>query len=95
MSMSLQSRQAFVKRKLFLTKGDYETCHIQLSDTQEKLAAIAIGSHLYSFFKTLSDREKALDIVARLYDSGNDAVIIETPKTYSIWILEEEASRLN
>jgi hypothetical protein len=95
MSMLVQPQQSFVKRKLFLTKGDYETCHIQLSDTQEKLAAIAIGPDLYSFFKTLRDRDKALDILARLYDSGNDAVIVQTPKTYSIWILEEASSRLN
>lgn len=95
MSVLLQSQPSFVKRKLFLTKGDYETCHIQLNDTQEKLAAIAIGSSLYSFFKTLPDRDKALDILARLYDSGNDAVITQTPKTYALWILEKEALRLN
>jgi hypothetical protein len=95
MSLVLQSPQSSVKRKLFLTKGDYETCHIQLEGTQERLPAIAIGSHLYSFFKTLKDREKALDMLAKLYDKGSDAMITETPKAYAIWILEEEASRLN
>jgi hypothetical protein len=95
MSLVLQSHEPAMKRKLFLTKEDYQTCHIQIGDTQERLAAIAVGFQLYSFFKTVSDRNKALDIVGRLYDNGNDGVITQTPKAYAIWTLESDASRLN
>jgi hypothetical protein len=95
MSLVLQSQDASIKRKLFLVKGDYETCHIQIEGTQERLPAIAIGPDLYSFFKTIKNRDKALDVLGKLYDNGSDAVITEAPKAYVIWILEEEASRLN
>ncbi|WP_404789946.1 hypothetical protein [Altericista sp. CCNU0014] len=95
MGLVLQSQDSALKHKLFLTKDDYETCHIQIDGTQEKLPAIALGSNLYSFFKTIKDRDKALDILGKLYDNGNDAAITQTPKAYAIWILEEEASRLN
>jgi hypothetical protein len=94
MSLALQSPSSTIKRKLFLAKEDYQTCHIQIQDTQERLAAIAIGPQLYSFFKTLTNRDKALDIIGRLYDSGHDALITQTPKAYAIWILEPEATRI-
>jgi hypothetical protein len=93
MSLVLQSPTSAIRRKLFLSREDYQTCHIQIQDTQERLAAIAIGPQFYSFFKTLTNRDKALDVVGRLYDNGNDAVITQTPKAYVIWILEPEAAR--
>jgi hypothetical protein len=92
MSLMVQTPEALVKRKLFLQKGDYKPCHILLNDTQERLAAIAVGQNLYSFFRTLSDREKALDLLGKLYDKGQDAVIVQAPKAYAIWVLETDAS---
>lgn len=94
MSLVLQSPGSAIMRKLFLAREDYQTCHIQIQDTQERLAAIAIGSQFFSFFKTLTNRDKALDIVGRLYDNGHDALITKTPKAYAIWILEPEAARI-
>ena len=94
MNLLLQSPGSAIKRKLFLERTDYKTCHIQIQDTQERLAAIAIGPRLYSFFKTLTNRDKALDIVGRLYDNGHDALITQTPKAFAIWILEPEAARI-
>jgi hypothetical protein len=83
---------ASVKRKLFLQKGEYQTCHICLDDTQEHIAAITVNQQFYSFFKTVRDRDKALDILGKLYDSGSDAIITQAPKAYAIWILENDAS---
>jgi hypothetical protein len=95
MNSVFQATGSAIKRKLFLSKEDYQTCHIQIQDTQERIAAIAVGPELYSFFKSLTSRDKALDIVGRLYDNGNDAIITQTPKAYAIWILEPEAARIN
>jgi hypothetical protein len=95
MSLVLQSPSSAVKRKLFLDRADYDTCHIQIQDTQERIAAIALGSQFFSFFKSLTNRDKALDVVGRLYDNGHDALITQTPKAYIIWILEPEAARIN
>jgi hypothetical protein len=85
---------ASVKRKLFLQKGEYQTCHICLNDTQEHLAAITVNQKFYSFFKTVCDRDKALDILGKLYDGGSDAIITQSPKAYAIWILENDASHI-
>jgi hypothetical protein len=81
-----------IKRKLFLQKGEYQTCHICFDDTQEHIAAITVNQKFYSFFKTVRDRDKALDTLGRLYDSGSDAIITQAPKAYAIWILENDAS---
>jgi alpha-galactosidase/6-phospho-beta-glucosidase family protein len=83
--------EAPVKRKLFLQKGEYQTCHMFLEETQERLAAIIVGQNHYTFFKTVRDRNKALDILAKLYDNGSDAVIVQAPKAYAIWVLEPES----
>jgi hypothetical protein len=82
---------ASIKRKLFLQKGEYQTCHICLNGTQEHTAAITVNQQFYSFFKTVRDRDKALDILGKLYDSGSDAIITQAPKAYAIWVLEEDA----
>jgi hypothetical protein len=92
MSSVIQSYAASVfNRKLFLTKGEYQTCHIVLGDTQEKIAAIAVNEQFYSFFRTVKDRDKALDLLGKLYDSGNDAIITQAAQAYAIWVLEKEA----
>jgi hypothetical protein len=83
------------KRKLFLDRTEYQTCHVQLSDTEERLAAIAVQEKLFSLFKIVDDREKALDILARLYDGGSNAAITEIPKGFSIWIEEPTATRIS
>jgi hypothetical protein len=78
-------------RRLFLKLGQYRGCHVRVEDMPERLAAIAVDSEFYSFFKMVSDRDKALDIVARLFDAGDDALITENPKGYAIWLLEPTA----
>lgn len=79
------------KRKLFLQKGDYKTCHVLLKETQEHIAAITLDQQYYTFFRTVSDRNKALDLLAKLYDKDSDAIITQAPKAYTVWILETEA----
>jgi hypothetical protein len=94
MSATLQSPEAMHKPKLFVDKGDYQTCHIQLPDAHERMAAIAVQGKLFSLFKIVTDREKALDILAKLYDAGDNATITEIPKGFSIWIEEPTAVRV-
>jgi hypothetical protein len=94
MGATVQIPETMSKRKLFVEKGDYQTCHIQLPDGDERMAAISIEGKLFSLFKIVSDREKALDILARLYDGGDNATITEIPKGFSIWIEEPTAVRI-
>jgi hypothetical protein len=79
-------------RKLFLQPGQYHNCHIRVPDVSERLPAVVVDGKFYSFFKSTSDREKALDILARLFDGGDEAVITQTPKSFVLWVEEPTAS---
>jgi hypothetical protein len=79
-------------RKLFHIKGEYGTCHITVPDVTERLPAVIISGQMYSFLKSVKSREKALDIVEKLFDSGEDAIITQSKKAYSIWVYEPEAA---
>ncbi len=95
MSLVLSAPNGVAEHKPFLRKGDYKTCHIQLLDTQERVAAIALGSKLYSYFTAITVREKALKVLGKLEARGDDAVITQTSKAFILWTLEEEAVPLN
>ncbi|PZD74014.1 hypothetical protein C1752_01676 [Acaryochloris thomasi RCC1774] len=78
--------------KILRSRKAYRTCHIYVPDSADRLAAISTGSHLYSFFRALTDREKAIAVVTKLFKKGESTVITCTPKAYVIWVLEPEAS---
>ncbi len=71
----------------------YRTCHVYVPDVSERLAAIWVGAHFYSFFRVVADREKAITLVTKLFRKGESAVITYSPKAYFIWVLEEHARR--
>jgi hypothetical protein len=75
----------------FLSPGEYRTCHICVPDSEERLAAILVDRQYYSFFQSVKERVKALNVVAKLQEKGNNAAIVKTPKGYSIWVLESTA----
>lgn len=86
-----------ILNQLFLASGEYRTCHICLPDMQQRLPAIVVEEQYYSYFKTVKDRDKALKVVAKLFENKDDALITQTPKGYNIWVLEPTAylSKLN
>ncbi|PSM50140.1 hypothetical protein C7Y66_05660 [Chroococcidiopsis sp. CCALA 051] len=89
-TMSSLSNRDF-KNNPFLPPGEYCTCHIGISESDERMAAIIVNKQYYSFFKSVKDREKALSVVNKLQEKGNDALIVKNPKGYSIWVLEPTA----
>jgi hypothetical protein len=76
--------------KILSSRNQYSPCHIQVPDAQERLAAIAVDTRYYSFFKLVSDRAKTLQIAAKLVYRGDDVAITQTPKGDVIWIHEPE-----
>ncbi|HEY9827423.1 MAG TPA: hypothetical protein V6D19_18440 [Stenomitos sp.] len=85
---------ASLPSKLILSKGEYKTCRIKVKDAQETFPAIALSQQFYSFFRVAKDRDKALNMLSKLFDNGHRAVITQTPKAYAIWVLETEAMPL-
>jgi hypothetical protein len=79
-------------RRIFLSPGDFRTCHINVPDMEERLPGIHFSDKLFSFFKVVPDREKALDVMEKIFDNGDDAVITQTRKGFVIWVFEPSAS---
>jgi hypothetical protein len=79
-------------RRIFLDAGDYRTCHIEVPDIEERLPGLSFGNRLYSFFKVVADRDKSLDVMEKLFDNGDDAVITQNRKGFAVWVLEPSAT---
>jgi hypothetical protein len=79
-------------RRIFLEAGDYRTCHLEVPDIEERLPGLSFGNRLYSFFKVVGDREKSLDVMEKLFDNGDDAVITQNRKGFAVWVLEPNAT---
>lgn len=91
MQPTISSSNRDPQTNLFLSPGEFCTCHICVPDSNERMAAIMFNKQYYSFFKSVKDREKALSVVAKLQEKDNNAVIVKTPKGYTVWVLEPTA----
>lgn len=77
--------------KILESRSQYRSCHIRVPDESDRLAAIQVGDQYYSFFKVVKERQKALQIAARLVYRGDEVVITHVSKGDVIWILEPDA----
>ena len=70
----------------------YHSCHIQLPDSTERVAAIAILNGYYSLFQVIEDPRHAIDMVVRLSKRGERVAIRHLPVgKYALWVKEDGA----
>lgn len=91
MQPTISSSNRELQDNPFLSPGEYCTCHICVPDSEGRLAAILFNQQYYSFFKSVKERIKALNVAIKLQEKGDNAAIVKTPKGYSIWVLEPTA----
>ena len=77
--------------KVLGSRSQYRSCHIQVPDESDRLAAIQVGDQYYSFFRVVKDRQKTLQMAARLVYKGDKVVITHVANGDVIWILEPNA----
>ncbi len=77
--------------KILESRSQYRSCHIQVPDESDRLAAIQVGDQYYSFFKVVKERQKTLQVAARLVYRGDEVVITHVSKGDVIWVLEPDA----
>ncbi|WOD40025.1 hypothetical protein [Nodosilinea sp. E11] len=77
--------------KLLFDRDLYTPCHIQVPDVDHRLSAIYVDNQFYSFFKTVPEAKKALEIMTRLSKRDHTAALTRTPRGFSIWAYEPEA----
>lgn len=74
--------------KLLAQRDDYTTCHIHVPGDSHRLPAIALDGNFYSFFRSLEDPAKTLNLLLKLSAKGNQAVMTPTRRGYAIWAYE-------
>jgi len=77
--------------KILASRSQYRACHICLPGETQRIPAVMVDDRLYSLFKVVKHRPKALELCARLAARGSETVITQTPKGDAIWTLEPDA----
>lgn len=91
-TVNVEAMHQHPRCKILESRNQFRSCHIQVPDSDEKMAAIALDDRFYSFFRLVPDRTKALQIAAKLVYRGDEVAITQTVKGDVIWIFEPEAS---
>jgi hypothetical protein len=77
------------------SRDRYRPCHVVLSDTGERLPAIQFDGNYYSLFRSVTEKQRALELSRKLQNRGDSVVITKTPKGFVIWVLEPTANPVN
>jgi hypothetical protein len=77
--------------KLLSSPSQYRPCHIQVPDLDKRLAAIQHENKFYSLFKAVAEIQEANQLIRRLANRGDGAIVTQTAKGFAIWIEEPEA----
>jgi hypothetical protein len=77
--------------KLLAQRDEYTTCHIYVPGDSHRLPAIALDGNFYSFFRSIDDSSKTLNMLLKLSVKGNQTVMTPTRRGYAIWVYEAGA----
>lgn len=64
---------------------------ISVPDIAQPLEAVFTSGKYYSLLRVVKDREAAIELVDRLTQKGNETVITQSDRGFSIWVLEPDA----
>ena len=78
---------------ILISRQHYRCCHIQVPDMDQPLPAIFVNHQYYSFLKAVKEKLKAQQTAANLEQRGEQVAITQTPKGYTLWVLEPDAQR--
>lgn len=74
------------------SRQQYHTCRIQIPDCDHSLPSIQTGRGFYSFLKATDTVAKTLRLLTKLSYRGEEVAILATPRGYSLWGLEPNAT---
>ena len=74
-----------------ISRQQYRSCHIQVSDMDQPLPAIYVNNRYYSFLKAFKEKPKAQQTAANLEQRGEQVAMTQTPKAYILWVQEPDA----
>ncbi len=81
--------------KLLISRRQYQTCHVRVPDLEQHLGAIRAGEDFYSFYKSLPDSQKLINLICKLGNRGDRMALTRSPKGYSLWVHEPDAQSVS
>jgi hypothetical protein len=77
--------------KILESRREYKACHICLSDSDQRLAAVLVDDNYYGLLKVVTTQQQALTLAKRLQHKEVGAVITKAAQGYAVWFLEPNA----
>jgi hypothetical protein len=77
--------------KILESRNEYKACHICLSDSDQRLAAVLVDDNYYGLLKVVTTQQQALTLANRLQRKEVGAVITKAAQGYAVWFLEPNA----
>jgi hypothetical protein len=88
---SSQAVTRLKKSQILLSRNKYQTCHIRLPSTEERLPAVAVDGDYYSLLRVFSDIKQVLAAKAKLEWNRDRTVITQMATGYALWVWEPDA----
>ncbi|PSB26586.1 hypothetical protein [Stenomitos frigidus] len=77
--------------RILESRSEYKACHISLSDSDQRLAAVLVDGNYYGLLKVVTTQQQALTLASRLQRKEVEAVITKAAQGYAVWFLEPNA----
>lgn len=87
--------QILAPSKVLISTSQYEELQIVVPDLDQPVEAIAYGGKYYSLFRTETDADKVIDLIAKIALRGDETVIVKTDHGHAVCIVEPDATPLN
>jgi len=78
---------------ILVSQYPHQRCRIRVPDLPDLVEAIAVDQAFYSIFKADLAAEQALEIIAKLLQRGDRALLLGDRTSYTIGIYEPEATQ--
>ncbi|MBD2093159.1 hypothetical protein H6F67_25265 [Microcoleus sp. FACHB-1515] len=79
------------KLEILTNSNRYETCRIQVPNTDRRFFAILVNGEYYRLFRARKTKEKAIEMADRLRERGDRVMITEMSQGHALWIWEPQA----
>lgn len=79
------------KPEILTSRDRYETCRVQVPQTDRRCFAILVNGEYYRLFRARKTEDKAIEMADRLRERGDRVMITKLSQGHALWIWEPQA----
>ncbi|NJO49070.1 MAG: hypothetical protein HC840_05895 [Leptolyngbyaceae cyanobacterium RM2_2_4] len=73
------------------SREQYQTCRVRVPHLKSRLFAVLVQGKYYSLFRSGVAQERALETAVKLEHRGDEPIITQTNKGYTVWVWQPKA----